>query len=145
MHVLLVGMLIAAAPVPVVAELPADPVTVQPAEVAKLLSEKGEKPLLLHVGFKKLYQGAHIPNSEYFGPGTDDAVMDKLKARVAKLSKTAPILIYCGCCPWERCPNIKAAWKVLRALGFTNVKAMFVAKDFGEDWADKGYPVAKGD
>ena len=127
------------------AQLPEDPVTLQPAEVVKLLAEKGEKPLLFHVGFKKLYQGAHIPGSEYLGPGNDPDAMEKLRVRVAKLPKTASILIYCGCCPWERCPNIKAAWKVLRAQGFTNVKSMFVAKDFGADWADKGYPVAKGD
>ena len=127
------------------AELPAEAPTLQPAEVAKLAAAKENRPLFLHVGFKKLYQQAHIPNSEYFGPATEAEVVERLKARLAKVPKTAPIILYCGCCPWERCPNIKAAWRVLRELGFTNAKAMYVAKDFGADWADKGYPVASGD
>jgi len=33
----------------------------------------------------------------------------------------------------------------LRALGFTNVKSLYIANNFGADWVEKGYPVAKGD
>jgi hypothetical protein len=30
-------------------------------------------------------------------------------------------------------------------MGFTNVKVLYLASNFGVDWVDKGYPVAKGD
>jgi hypothetical protein len=30
-------------------------------------------------------------------------------------------------------------------MGFTNIKVLYIANNFGADWVDKGYPVAKGD
>lgn len=110
-----------------------------------MLREPGDKPLLLHVGFKKLYQQAHIPESEFVGPTSDEQALDRLRQRVASLPRTANLVIYCGCCPWEDCPNMKPAYQALRELGFINTKAMFIARDFGADWVDKGYPVAKGE
>ncbi len=32
----------------------------------------------------------------------------------------------------------------MRDLGFTHVKVMYIAENFGDDWVNKGYPVAKG-
>jgi hypothetical protein len=29
-------------------------------------------------------------------------------------------------------------------MGFTNVKVLYLADNFGADWADKGFPVEKG-
>ena len=37
------------------------------------------------------------------------------------------------------------AYDALQQLGFTNVKVLFLANNFGADWVDKGYSVAKGD
>jgi len=119
---------------------------IEPKQLADSL--KGStmaRPLLLHVGFRTLYTQAHIPNSEYVGPASDDAGLSALRSRVAAISRDSPIVIYCGCCPWERCPNIAAAYEALHAMGFTHVKALHIADDFGASWADKGYPVTKGD
>jgi hypothetical protein len=33
--------------------------------------------------------------------------------------------------------------KLLRDLGFTRVKALYLADNFGADWADKGYSVER--
>jgi rhodanese-related sulfurtransferase len=63
---------------------------------------------------------------------------------VATVGKDAPIVLYCGCCPWDHCPNIRPAYKALQAAGYKNVKALYLPKSFGEDWAAKGYPVEKG-
>jgi hypothetical protein len=30
-------------------------------------------------------------------------------------------------------------------MGFTNVKVLYIADNFGADWVERGYPVAKGD
>ncbi|NJD31724.1 MAG: rhodanese-like domain-containing protein [Gammaproteobacteria bacterium] len=118
---------------------------VQPADLAATLrSASAPKPLILHVGFHILYMQAHIPGSEYAGPASEQAGLQLLKNRVAKLPKNTPILIYCGCCPWGDCPNIAAAYDALRALGFTQVKALYIADNFGTDWMDRGYPVARG-
>jgi rhodanese-related sulfurtransferase len=115
----------------------------QPAELAKMLNTS-PKPLVLQTGSHVLFAEAHIAGAEYAGPAGTSAGIEALRARVAGLNKDSPLVIYCGCCPWSRCPNIKPAYQQLQALGFTNVKALYLAQNFGTDWVDKGYPVAKG-
>ena len=118
---------------------------IRPADLAaSLKSASTAKPLVLHVGFHILYTQAHIPGSEFVGPASEEAGLQLLRNRVAKLPKDAAIVIYCGCCPWGDCPNIAAAYDALHALGFTRVKALYIADNFGTDWMDPGYPVARG-
>ncbi len=119
---------------------------INPDELAKLLAApKGEKPLLIHVGFHVLYLQGHIPGSEYIGPASDPTALQKLRDRVQSLPRNKFIVIYCGCCPWDHCPNLKPADDALRALGFTNVKALHLPNNIATDWRDKGYPMAKGE
>ena len=68
------------------------------------------------------------------------AGLQVLSDRVAALPKETAIVIYCGCCPWNRCPNIAAAYDTLHRLGFTRVQVLYIADNFGTDWVDKGYP-----
>ena len=119
---------------------------IQPAELAaKLKSATAAMPLILQIGFHNLYAQAHIPDSEYIGAAKEDAGLKQLRNRVAKLSKDTAIIIYCGCCPWSHCPNAAAAYDALHALGFTQVKVLYIAENFGDNWVDQGYPVAKGE
>jgi len=119
---------------------------ISPDELAKILqSSKGEKPLMIQVGSHVLYSQAHIPSSEYIGPASTEDGLQRLRKRVEPLPRNRFIIIYCGCCPWSHCPNVKPADDALRALGFTNVKSLYIANNFGADWVEKGYPVAKGD
>ena len=118
----------------------------QPAELASILgSASARKPVLLHVGFRKLYSQSHIPGSDYVGPTSDAAGLQLLSNRVAKLAKDTDIVIYCGCCPWSHCPNMAAAYDALHAQGFTHVKALYIEHNFGDDWVNRGYPAAKGE
>jgi thiosulfate/3-mercaptopyruvate sulfurtransferase len=117
---------------------------IEPADLVLLLKEPSTvQPLLLQVGFRKLYDQAHIPGSEYAGPASTPAGLQMLRERVAKLPRDSAIVIYCGCCPWSRCPNIAAAFELLQELGFSKIKALHVADNFGTDWVDHGYPIAK--
>jgi thiosulfate/3-mercaptopyruvate sulfurtransferase len=119
---------------------------IQPEELAAILgSPKSEKPLILQVGFHTLYMQAHIPGSKYAGPGSNEAGVELLRKQVAGLPRGKFIVIYCGCCPWNHCPNVKPADDALRAMGFTHVKVLYIAENFGADWASKGYPVAQGE
>jgi thiosulfate/3-mercaptopyruvate sulfurtransferase len=119
---------------------------INPAELAKVLqSSGGNKPLMIQVGSHVLYSQAHIPGSEYIGPAASASGLEQLRKRVASLPKNTYIVLYCGCCPWDHCPNVKPADDALRSLGFTNVKVLYIANNFGADWVDKGYPAAKGD
>jgi thiosulfate/3-mercaptopyruvate sulfurtransferase len=118
-------------------------VQIQPAELAAMLKAP-DAPPVLQVGFSVLYQQAHIPGAAYAGPGNKDEGLDNLKAHVATLAHDKPLVIYCGCCPWGKCPNIDAAYEALTTMGFTKVKVLYLANNFGADWVDKGYPVTRG-
>ncbi len=119
---------------------------INPEELIKILqSSKGEKPLMIQVGSHVLYQQAHIPGSEYIGPASSESGLQSLRKRVESLPRNKFIVLYCGCCPWSHCPNVKPADDALLAMGFSNVKVLYIANNFGTDWVDKGYPVAKGD
>jgi rhodanese-related sulfurtransferase len=119
---------------------------IQPEELVRALqSAKGDKPVVIQVGSHVLYSQAHIPGSEYIGPASSEGGLQQLRKRVETLPRNKSIILYCGCCPWSHCPNVKPADDALRALGFTNVKVLYIANNFGTDWVDKGYPVAKGD
>ena len=125
---------------------PAAPTLIQPEELARTVqSPKGVRPLIFQVGFRVLYVQAHIPDSEYIGPASEPEAIQRLRQRVRGLPRTQYIVVYCGCCPWSKCPNIDPADKELRAMGFRNVKLLYIADNFGKDWVDKGYPVDKGE
>ena len=116
----------------------------------KLLQTSGtdkdkDKPLMLQVGSHVLFAQAHIPGSEYIGPASTENGLVQLRKRVDSLPRTKLIVLYCGCCPWGHCPNVKPADDALHAMGFTNVKVLYIADNFGTNWVDKGYPVAKGE
>jgi thiosulfate/3-mercaptopyruvate sulfurtransferase len=118
---------------------------IQPeALVAWLQTSKSPKPLLLQVGFRVLYVQAHIPGSEYVAAGSSAGGLQQLRARVEKLPRNKAIVLYCGCCPWTHCPNVQGAYQEVHSMGFTNVKVLYIAHDFGTDWVSKGYPVETG-
>ena len=117
----------------------------QPEALLPLLkSTAADRPLVLQVGSHVLFTEAHIAGSEYVGPGSQAAGLQALRERVAKLPNDKAIVLYCGCCPWGRCPNMGPAFRLLRELGFTRVKALYLASNLGTDWVDKGYPVERG-
>jgi thiosulfate/3-mercaptopyruvate sulfurtransferase len=116
----------------------------QPAELAGMLHTAGQRPLILQVGSHVLFAEAHIPGAEYAGPGGQEGGLQALRDRVTNVSRDQFIVIYCGCCPWVKCPNIKPAYRELQSLGFTEVKVLYIASNFGADWVAKGYPIAKG-
>ncbi|MGA8087174.1 MAG: rhodanese-like domain-containing protein [Terracidiphilus sp.] len=118
---------------------------IQPAELARMLRPGAAgRPVVFQVGSFVMFQQAHIPDSGFAGPGSQANGMILLKKFSAPLSKKQLIVIYCGCCPWNHCPNLGPAYKELHDLGFTNVKVLYLANNFGDDWVAKGYPVEKG-
>lgn len=119
---------------------------IKPDDLVKILrSSDSTKPLMIQVGFHVLYSQAHIPGSEYIGPASSETGLQSLRKRVGSLPRNKFIVLYCGCCPWGHCPNIKPADDALRAMGFSNVKVLYIADNFGTDWVEKGYPVSTGD
>lgn len=117
----------------------ADTDQMQPAQVAKDI----RGPLIIHVGFPVLYRATHITGSVYAGPGSKDEGLTDLRRAVEGQPRNREIILYCGCCPWDKCPNIRPAFAELHRIGHTNVKVMMVPTNFKTDWIDKGYPTDK--
>ena|SRR5437899_2339423 len=128
--VLVAGVVVAAA---------ADLALVQPPELAAQMAANGSHPAVFMVGPNVLYRSRHIPESVFAGPGQNEAGLAMLKAEAGKLSRDHEVVLYCGCCPWDRCPNIKPAMELLKQMGFANVKALYLATGFKADWLDHGY------
>jgi 3-mercaptopyruvate sulfurtransferase SseA len=118
---------------------------ITPDELSKSLQTAKQKPLVLQIGPHTLYAQAHIPGAEFIGAASGDEGKQKLRDRVKSLPKNSAIVLYCGCCPWSHCPNVHPAYQLLHSMGFTNVKVLYTANNFGTDWVNNGYPVAKGD
>ena len=117
---------------------------IQPQDVAAQLAAKGTHPAIFHVGPNMLYRGKHIPGSIYAGPASKPEGLEALKLAAGKLPRDREVILYCGCCPWGNCPNVKPAVALLQQMGFTHVKGMYVETGFAKDWTAKGYPVEEG-
>jgi thiosulfate/3-mercaptopyruvate sulfurtransferase len=118
----------------------ADPALIQPKDLAAQLEAGGKRPILIHVGFDVLYRSRHITGSIYAGPGNRPEGLEKLRAEVNKLPRNSEIVIYCGCCPWDHCPNVRPASELLRQMGFTKLKVLLIPTNMKVDWYDHGYP-----
>jgi thiosulfate/3-mercaptopyruvate sulfurtransferase len=110
----------------------------EPSELAQSLAAGKDLPLLISVG-----PGASIPNSVAIGMTTEKENVEKLKAQLRNVPKDAAVVVYCGCCPFEHCPNVRPAIATLKELGFANYKLLNLPKNLKTDWIDKGYPTIK--
>jgi rhodanese-related sulfurtransferase len=120
--------------------------TISPEDLVKALKLPAkQQPLVLNVGPHTLYLQSHIPGAEYIAPGSNAQFNAALETRMKSVPHGKFVVIYCGCCPWIRCPNIHPALAMLQARGFTNVKMLYIADNFGNDWVYKGYPATKGE
>ncbi len=118
---------------------------IQPDQLANsLVATTGEKPLVICVAFPVLYQGGHVVGAKFAGPGSKPEGIEALKRTVEGLPQDKQIVLYCGCCPWEKCPNIRAAFRAMQEWGFKNVKALYLPTNFRQDWIAKGFPIEKG-
>ena len=112
---------------------------------SQLPAVKSGKIMLIQVGFHTMYKMGHIPGSQYSGAASNAEGLAGLKKLVAKLPRNQEIVIYCGCCPWDDCPNIRPAFRALKEMGFSNLKVLDIPERLGTDWTAKGFPIVRGD
>lgn len=91
--------------------------------------------LILSVGPDVVIRG-----SVDIGPAQERSNIKKLKNYLKNVSKDKEVVIYCGCCPFDKCPNIRPAFKELKDMGFKNPKLLNIHKNIKVDWIDKDYP-----
>ena len=119
--------------------------TVQPAALAKEIAnpDSAKRPIVVCVAPHVLYAGGHIPGALYHGPGKDPQGIDDLKRWAQSVPRSANVVVYCGCCPLDRCPNLRPAFSALQGMGFTHLRALILPTNFYTDWAKPGFPVEK--
>ena len=117
--------------------------TVQPSDFVKELADAKSAPTVIFVGFQRLFTAGHIKGAQFHGSGGSAEGLAQLKSWAASLPRSTNIVIYCGCCPMERCPNMRPAFSALHDMGFTKLRALILPHSFAEDWADKGLPYEK--
>lgn len=98
-------------------------------------NNKVKNTLILSIG-----PDAVIKGSQNMGPANDPQNLEKFKAYLKNVKKDKQVVIYCGCCPFDRCPNIRPAFKVLKDMGFKNAKLLNIPQNIKADWLDKDYP-----
>ena len=121
-----------------------DAQTIQPAELNRELANPKTAPLVLFVGFQRLYTAGHIKGAQYHGSGGSADGLTQIKAWADPLPRSTNLVIYCGCCPLDHCPNIRPAFTALHDLGFTKLRVLLLPTSFEADWANKGLPYDKG-
>ena len=112
--------------------------------VRELGDSKGGAPTVVYVGFRTLFEGGHVPGATFHGTASKEEGLEDLKKWLATLPRSTNLVIYCGCCPFDRCPNIRPAYKTLHDMGFTHVRVLELPTSFAADWVEKGYPMQKG-
>ena len=117
--------------------------TLDPADVAATLGGPRPTPTIVYVGFTALFRPGHVPGATFRGPTSQAEGLADLRRWAEPLARTTTIVIYCGCCPFKQCPNVRPAFKALAEMGFTNVRVMVLPTSFEKDWVEKNYPVEK--
>jgi hypothetical protein len=108
-----------------------------PAELADMLnSGKMENTYIFNIG-----PAGKIKNSVAIGATEDEGNLEQLKEKLTQIPKSAEVIIYCGCCPFEHCPNVRPAFNLLKEMKFANARLLNLPKNLKADWIDKGYPM----
>jgi hypothetical protein len=117
----------------------------QPGALADELADKsGTPPTVVYVGFRTLFAGGHIAGASFNGTASTEQGLASLKAWADPLPRSTNLVIYCGCCPFDKCPNIRPAYTSLSNMEFKRVRVLVLPTNFATDWVDKGYPIQKG-
>lgn len=111
---------------------------VEPATLAATIQSGKDLPLIYCIG-----PGVVIPHSINIGMTEDKKNLEKFKEAITKLPRNSDIVIYCGCCPFERCPNVRPAIALLQQMKFTNYHLLNLPHNIKTDWISKGYPQEK--
>lgn len=110
---------------------------INPSDLAEILTNKNNKrPVIFNIGVVEDIKGA-----KRLGAANKKDNLEKLKDNLNILPKNTAVVIYCGCCPFEKCPNIRPAFTLLKDMGFSNGKLLNIPVNLQQNWINKGYPM----
>jgi thiosulfate/3-mercaptopyruvate sulfurtransferase len=106
------------------------------ALAAMLNNSKSQKPVIFNIG-----PLADIKGAVNIGSTASKANLDKFSKSLAAVPKDKIVVIYCGCCPFRSCPNIRPAFNILKERGYTKARLLNLKQNLKIDWIDYGYPI----
>lgn len=107
----------------------------EPNTLSEMILKKTKLPHIISIG-----PGAVIGNSISVGETRFSENFNKLNEILKSIDKKDEIILYCGCCPFENCQNIRPAFKLLNKLGYENHYLLNIKNNIKTDWIDLGYP-----
>jgi len=117
----------------------------QAADLAGELTQRnGTPPTIVYVGFRTLFAGGHISGASFHGTASSEPGLVEMTKWADGLPRSTNLVIYCGCCPFEKCPNVRPAFTALNGLGFKKLRVLILPTNLATDWVGKGYPMEKG-
>jgi thiosulfate/3-mercaptopyruvate sulfurtransferase len=93
------------------------------------------------VGPAAAYRRAHVPNAILAGPDSKPKGLALLSEIMKNIPHDADLIVYCGCCPFVRCPNIRPAYRALKDMGYTHIRVLKLNTDLNTNWVGKGFPI----
>lgn len=115
----------------------------EPAALASAL-QSDKAPMVISVAFPVLYRNKHILGAIDAGASSKPEGIAALRKLVGHQSKDAEIVIYCGCCPMTKCPNVRPAHRALKDMGFTRIRVLDIPTNMHTDWYSRNYPSEPG-
>lgn len=109
---------------------------ISPDDLAATLKEDPSSVHVFDIG-----PAGQIKHAVHIGAGRNPENVRALEQAVVDLPKDADIVLYCGCCPFKDCPNIRPTFRLLNDLEFTNHKLLDIENNLKVDWIDRGYPM----
>jgi hypothetical protein len=110
---------------------------IQPSDLAALLNnKKAKQPVIFNIGVVEDILGA-----KNVGAASKKENLDKLKENLKRVPKSSLVVIYCGCCPFNKCPNIRPAFSMIKGMGFSKGKLLNIPVNLKQNWISQGYPM----
>src|SRR5690606_33674683 len=71
-----------------------------PASLAAMIkSPKASKPVIFNIGVME-----NIIGARNMGGASEKENLNRFKKALSSIPKTSTVVVYCGCCPFDRCP-----------------------------------------
>lgn len=112
----------------------------EPAELARWITQ-GAPAAVVYVGPPSLARAGHIKGAVLHGPASQASGLADLKQWADTQPRSTVLVIYCGCCPFDQCPNVRPAYRALREMGFSSVRVLRLPSNFETDWVQRGLPL----
>lgn len=112
--------------------------TMECAELNTLIKNK-TAPIIINCGNQANILGA-VSIGELDQSGTwKQKLRTALRNKQLDKSFNKSVVVYCGCCSSDNCPNVGPVITELNDLGFKNVKGLYFFDGYGPEWKGKGY------